>query len=64
MLLGEKITIGFQNDANKLTDCLSIVAILLLIYFTLLLWDKRSRMTNIVRIIGGVVFIAAVLFYP
>ena len=64
MLLGEKITIGFQNDVNKLTDCLSIVAILLLIYFTLLLWDKRSRMTNIVRIIGGVVFIAAVFILP
>ncbi len=70
LLLGENVKIGFQLDTNGLEDFLAIVVILLLIYFSMLLWDKWSKGVCVVRIIIGLAFIAAahilpeVLHYP
>lgn len=64
LLLGDTIRIGLQTDTNGLVDFLSIVMALLLIYFTMLLWDRKSPRACIVRVTVGTASIVAMLIVP
>ena len=64
ILLGESVKTGLQIDSNALADILSMDFALLLIYFVLLFWDKKSKKACIIRMSLSVIFILAALIFP
>ena len=64
ILLGETIKIGFHFDLLGIGDFLCIIFVLLLIYFVLLFWNKKSNRACIVRIAISIIVILAAIILP
>ena len=64
ILLGETVKIGLQIDLMAFADFLCIIFTLLLIYFVLLFWNKKSKEACIVRIALSVIVILAAIILP
>ncbi len=64
ILLGETVRIGLHFDILAIGDFLCIIFVLLLIYFVLLFWDKKSRKACILRIVISIIVILASIILP
>jgi CubicO group peptidase (beta-lactamase class C family) len=64
ILLGERINIGLWVDSNSFIDFLSLLSLLIMVYFVLFFWKYDSKPASILRICLSSICIAAILIFP